>query len=352
MADATKSGGKKYAELCALAYRQAISAHKLVETPEGEMAWLSKENFSNGSIGTVDVTYPSAPLFLYYNPEFAKGLLNHIFYYSESGKWTKPFAAHDVGTYPHANGQTYGGDMPVEECGNMLILTGAICQIEGKADYALKHWDVLTTWTNYLVEHGGDPENQLCTDDFAGHWARNANLAIKAIEGIAAYGDLAKMAGKNDIAQKYTAKAKEMAAAWKQMAEQGDHYRLTFNEGDTWSQKYNLVWDKILGYNVFDEDIAAKEIPYYLTKQNEYGLPLDCRKGYTKSDWIIWSATMSPDKATFEKFIDPLHKFYSETTDRIPMSDWYNTDSKTHVGFRARSVVGGYWIKMLSDRMQ
>ena len=160
------------------------------------------------------------------------------------------------------------------------------------------------------------------------------------------------MAGKNDIAQKYTAKAKEMAAAWKQMAEHGDHYRLTFNEGDTWSQKYNLVWDKILGYNVFDEDIAAKEIPYYLTKQNEYGLPLDCRKGYTKSDWIIWSATMSPDKATFEKFIDPLHKFYSETTDRIPMSDWYNTDSKTHVGFRARSVVGGYWIKMLSDRMQ
>ena len=352
MAEATKSGGKQYAELCALAYRQSISAHKLVETPEGEMAWLSKENFSNGSIGTVDVTYPSAPLFLYYNPEFAKGLLNHIFYYSESGKWTKPFAAHDVGTYPHANGQTYGGDMPVEECGNMLVLTGAICQIEGKADYALKHWDVLTTWTDYLVEHGGDPENQLCTDDFAGHWARNANLAIKAIEGIAAYGDLAKMAGKKDVAEKYTAIARKMAADWKQMAEQGDHYRLTFNEGDTWSQKYNLVWDKILGYNVFDPEIASKEVAYYLTKQNEYGLPLDCRKGYSKSDWIVWSATMSPDKATFEQFIAPLHKFYGETTDRIPMSDWYNTDSKTHVGFRARSVVGGYWIKMLSDRMQ
>lgn len=352
MAEATKAGGKQYAELCALAYRQSIAAHKLVETPEGEMAWLSKENFSNGSIGTVDVTYPSAPLFLYYNPEFAKGLLNHIFYYSESGKWTKPFAAHDVGTYPHANGQTYGGDMPVEECGNMLVLTGAICQIEGKADYAVKHWDVLTTWADYLVEHGGDPANQLCTDDFAGHWARNANLAIKAIEGIAAYGDLAKMAGKKDIAEKYTAKAKEMAATWKQMAEHGDHYRLTFNEGDTWSQKYNLVWDKILGYNVFDPEIATKEVAYYLTKQNEYGLPLDCRKGYSKSDWIIWSATMAPDKATFEQFVAPLHKFYNETTDRIPMSDWYNTDSKTHVGFRARSVVGGYWIKMLSDRMQ
>ncbi|MBQ1253845.1 MAG: DUF4965 domain-containing protein [Alistipes sp.] len=351
MADAAKSGGKEYAELCALAYRQAITAHKLIETPNGDLAWLSKENNSNGSIGTVDVTYPSAPMFLYYNPELAKGLLNFIFYYTESGKWTKPFAAHDVGTYPQANGQTYGGDMPVEECGNMLILTGAICQAEGNADYALKHWDALTTWTDYLVENGGDPANQLCTDDFAGHWARNANLAVKAIVGVAAYADMADMAGKKDIAQKYGAIAKDMAAKWKEMAQEGDHYRLTFDTGrDTWSQKYNLVWDKMLGYDVFDPSIALDEVAYYLTKQNEYGLPLDCRRGYTKSDWIVWTATMSPDKATFEEFIKPLHKFYNESTSRVPMSDWINTDNKSHVGFKARSVVGGYWIKMLADR--
>ena len=353
MHDATISGGKEYAELLALAYRQAIAAHKLIETPNGELAWLSKENYSNGSIGTVDVTYPSAPMFLYYNPEFAKALINFIFYYSESGKWTKPFAAHDVGTYPLANGQTYGGDMPVEECGNMLILTGAICKMEGNADYALKHWDALTLWTDYLVEHGGDPANQLCTDDFAGHWARNANLAVKAIVGVAAYADLADMAGKKDVAEKYNATAKEMAAKWKEMAQEGDHYRLTFDTGkDTWSQKYNLVWDKMLGYNVFDPSIALDEIAYYLTKQNVYGLPLDCRQGYSKSDWVVWSATMSPDKATFEEFIKPLHKFYNETVSRAPMSDWYRTDAPSHVGFQARSVVGGYWIKMLADELK
>lgn len=351
MNEAAQAGGKEYAELCALAYRQAISAHKLVEAPNGDLLFLSKENNSNGSIGTVDVTYPSAPLFLYYNPELAKGLLNHIFYYSESGKWVKPFPAHDVGTYPWANGQTYGGDMPVEEGGNMLALTAAIAAVEGNAKYAEKHWDVLTTWTDYLVEKGLDPENQLCTDDFAGHFAHNVNLSVKAIMGIASYGYLADMLGKKDIAEKYTAKAKEMAQEWMKMADDGDHYRLTFDQPGTWSQKYNLIWNKILKLNIFPESVAQKELPYYLTKQNEYGLPLDSRKNYTKADWIIWTATLADDNATFLKFITPLHKFMNETTDRVPMTDWYNTDSKTHVGFKARSVVGGYYIKMLNDRM-
>lgn len=351
MTEATKAGGKEYAELCALAYRQAISAHKIVEAPNGDLLFLSKENNSNGSIGTVDVTYPSAPLFLYYNPELAKGLLNHIFYYSESNKWTKPFPAHDVGTYPWANGQTYGGDMPVEEAGNMLALTAAIAAVEGNAKYAEKHWDVLTVWTDYLVEKGLDPENQLCTDDFAGHFAHNVNLSVKAIMGIASYGYLADMLGKKDVAEKYTSKAKEMAQEWMKMADDGDHYRLTFDQPGTWSQKYNLIWNKILKLNIFPESVAQKEIPYYLTKQNEYGLPLDSRKNYTKSDWIIWTATLDNDPATFQKFVNPVHKFMNETTSRVPMSDWYNTDSKTHVGFKARSVVGGYYIKMLNDRL-
>ncbi|MDR0506271.1 MAG: DUF4965 domain-containing protein [Dysgonamonadaceae bacterium] len=352
MQEATEVGGKQYAELCALAYRQAISAHKLVEAPNGDLLFLSKENFSNGSIGTVDVTYPSTPLFLLYNPELAKGLLNAIFFFSESGKWTKPFPSHDVGTYPIANGQTYGGDMPVEEAGNMLIITAAITFVENNAKYAEKHWDILTVWTNYLVEKGLDPENQLCTDDFAGHFAHNANLSIKAIMGIASYGYMADKMGKKDIAEKYLGKAKEMAQEWMKMADSGDHYRLTFDKPDTWSQKYNLIWDKLLRLNIYPETVAQKEIAYYMNRQNEYGLPLDSRRNYTKSDWIIWTATLIDDKDIFEKFVAPVHRFMNETVERIPMSDWYNTDSRTHVGFQARSVVGGYYIKLLEKKLE
>ncbi len=351
IADATRVGGREYAELCALAYRQSISAHKLILTPQGYLAWLSKENFSNGCIGTLDITYPSAPLFLYYNIDLCKAMMDHIFYYSESGKWTKPFPAHDVGTYPHVFGQAYGEDMPVEEGGNMIILMGAIAALEGNADYAVAHWDTITTWTNYLIEYGFDPQNQLCTDDFAGHSARNTNLSIKAIMAIRAYAEMAHMAGKQDIYDEYLATAERMAAKWKKMAAQGDHYRRTFNEGDTWSQKYNLVWDKLLGYNLFDADIADSEVAFYLKTMNEYGLPLDERRNYTKSDWIVWSATMADSKAEFEQFIAPMYRFYNETVDRVPMGDWYNTDSKHHIMFRARSVVGGYFIKLLEEKL-
>lgn len=351
MADANKSGGEKYAELCALVYRQAIAAHKLVKDKNGTLLFFSKENNSNGSIGTVDVTYPSSPLFLLYNTELAKGLMNHIFYYSESGKWTKPFAAHDVGTYPLANGQTYGADMPVEESGNMLILTAAIAAMEKNADYAAQHWDVLTIWTDYLVENGLDPDEQLCTDDFAGHFAHNTNLSIKAIMGIASYAKLAEMQGKKDVADKYMNIAKEMAIEWEKMANDGDHYRLTFDRLNTWSQKYNLVWDKLLGFNVFDPQIAVKEMAYYRTQQNEYGLPLDNRATYTKSDWIMWTATLTGEKEDFDALVNLVYKYANETNSRVPLSDWHDTKSGNRVGFKARSVVGGYYLKMLENRL-
>lgn len=351
MEAAIVAGGKDYAELCAIAYRQSVSAHKLIQTPNGDLAFLSKENFSNGSIGTVDITYPSAPIFLYYNPELVKGLMNHIFYYSESGKWTKPFAAHDIGTYPLANGQTYGGDMPIEESGNMIILAAALAKVEGNAKYAEKHWEVLTTWTNYLLDHGLDPANQLCTDDFAGHFAHNANLSIKAILGVASYGRLADMLGKKDIAKKHINAAKDMATEWEKIANDGDHYKLTFDKSGTWSQKYNLVWNKILNMNIFPDSIADIEIKYYLTKQNKFGLPLDSREAYTKTDWIIWTATLAQDKGTFEEFVKPVRKFMNESVERVPMSDWVFTDRPNMRGFQARSVVGGYYIKMLDEKL-
>ena len=251
--DAFQVGGAHYAEMLSGVYRHVIAAHKLFQDEEGNLLFFSKENNSNGCVNTVDLTYPEAPLFLCYNPELQKAMMTSIFEYSYSGRWTKPFAAHDLGTYPIANGQVYGADMPIEEAGNMLILAAELCRQDGQTTYVDKYWDIITTWADYLVEHGQDPAEQLCTDDFAGHWAHNANLAVKAIMGIVAYAEMARIKGLTEKADQYLLRAKSMAHVWEEQALDGDHYRLAFDRPDTWSQKYNMVWDKLWNTHIFNE---------------------------------------------------------------------------------------------------
>ncbi len=358
MADLQANGGDAYARLAALAFRQCIAAHKLVADLDGTPLFFSKENFSNGCMDTVDVTYPSSPFFLLFNPDLLAGQLTPILDYAASARWPWPFAPHDIGRYPLGNGQVYGGgektdsnQMPVEECGNMLLLVAAVCKARNDVSYAEKHWDTLSQWANYLSEKGLDPENQLCTDDFAGHLAHNINLSLKAIVALGAFAQLCHQRGLDAQAQSYRAQAEKMAQQWQQMADDGDHYRLTFDQPGTWSQKYNLVWEKLLGLDLFPASVAQKEIAYYKTRQNQYGLPLDSRNTYTKLDWIVWTASLSESDTDFREFIEPLYDWLNETESRVPMTDWFYTDSGRQVGkMQARSVVGGVFIKLLYNR--
>jgi Domain of unknown function (DUF4965)/Domain of unknown function (DUF1793)/Domain of unknown function (DUF5127)/Domain of unknown function (DUF4964) len=355
--DLTRAGGEHYAAISILAFRQTLAAHKIAADLDGTPMMFPKENTSNGCISTVDVIYPSAPFFLFLNPKLLEAQLVPVLQYSTLYRWQFPFAPHDLGTYPLANGQVYGGgekteenQMPVEESGNMLILMDALARAEGNAALAEKYWPQLTKWAQYLKDKGVDPENQLTTDDFAGHVAHNANLSIKAIDALAAYADLAHLLKQEAVATDYSSTAKSMAAKWVSMAADGDHYRFGFDAPNTWSQKYNLVWDKILGFNLFPKKVREAEMAYYLTKLNTYGLPLDYRADYTKLDWSVWTATLADDPKQFNALIDPIYKWTNETPDRVPLSDWYDTKTGKHISFMARSVVGGVYIKALAEK--
>jgi hypothetical protein len=298
-----------------------------------------------------------SPQFLLFGPSVAKAFIVPFMNYAASERWKFPFAPHDLGTYPHANGQVYGGgerierdQMPVEESGNLILLMGAVAKMEGNAKFASLYWPQLEKWAAYLKDKGFDPENQLCTDDFAGHLAHNVNLSAKAICALGAFADLCEMRGDKAQAEEYSKLAHGFAQRWVAEAAEGDHYRLAFDRAGTWSQKYNLIWDGILGLNLFPADVKQKEMDYYRKMQNQFGLPLDDRKNYTKLDWVTWTATLTQNRADFEALIDPIFTFLNETPDRSPMTDWYETKSAKKVGFTARPVVGGVFAKMLYDK--
>ena len=378
MADLCKVGGEKYAQLCALAYRQTFAGNKIVADANGQPLMFPKENFSNGCIGTVDVLFPQAPFFLVFSPALTKAMLVPILDYASSPRWPYGYAPHDLGTYPHATGQVYGmggGDgqrMPVEESGNMLIMLAALAKHEGNADLAKNYWPMLKTWADYLVTDGLDPTNQLCSADMFGHLPRNANLALKAIIGIGGFGHLCELAGKPDDAKKYLGIARDYAAKWQELAKDDGHTRLAYHMAGTWAMKHNLIWDRILagsrresahtspgqnsaptnvvGYDpLFPDSVGDAEVAWYLKVGKKYGLPVDNRTDTCLIDWALWSIAPARSDADFQALLDPIWRYANETPSRVPLSDWFITTNAKQKGMQARPVVGGIFIKLLSD---
>lgn len=384
----TSKISKDYYNVCVASLRQSIAAHKLVENKKGEKLFLSKECCSNGCIGTVDVSYPSIPLYLIYNPELVKGMLVPIFDFARMPVWKYDFAPHDVGTYPHCFGQEYGLmrkkevqnfdfakknyrldtmppvfqypatfdaydfdlQMPVEECGNMIIMTYAYCKYQNDFSYAKANYDLLKKWSRYLVEYGLVPANQLCTDDFAGHVAKNINLSIKATVGIRLFAEISKELNEEDNYLDALKTSKEFSEFIENHSNERGYLPLSYEENDEmFSLKYNLAFDKLFDLHIFSDELYNREFKEYKKHVNEFGIPLDSRKEYTKSDWMLWVASFSDDELK-DEIISSVNHYLEYSYDRLPFSDWYETvDSRLHY-FRNRTVQGGNFFPLLMKR--
>lgn len=342
--------GDDYVKAVTLACRQSVGAHKLA-LRDGKPYFISKECFSNGCGATLDVTYPSIPLYLTYAPELVRGMLRPLFEFARTPMWNFDYAPHDCGQFPLLDRQVYGlnadgtynhdSQMPVEECGNAIICAAAAAFEDGDTAFAEENRDLLEKWASYLAENGYCPANQLCTDDFAGHLGKNCNLSLKAIVALACFG---KLYGD----KKYTDIAKKMAENWVNDTKGEAGSALTF-DGVGWSLKYNIIWDKIYSLGLFDESVYEAEITVYRAKRNAYGTPLDSRKDYTKTDWLAWTTVMGGEDYCRETYA-AIVKMISETPDRLPFTDWYETVTGKCVGFRNRTVIGGLAVNLLYDK--
>lgn len=371
--DDARPFGEDYERLLTAVYRQVLAAHKAVRRPDGELLYMSKECFSNGCINTVDVSYPSMPLMLCYNPELVRGLMTGIFEFASLSCWKHDFAPHDLGQYPIANGQVYGLDnaklgnapfawldifrreddvfdfkyqMPVEECGNMILMAYAYVRAEGgerSRAYVDKYMPLLKKWVDYLIEKGVDLDTQLCTDDFAGHLGRNVNLAIKSCEAIYAMGELTGEERYHDIARANAAELTRISANESGMM-------LCLDKPDSWSLKYNMVWDTVAGFELFDAGVRAQEIETYRKRANDFGVPLDSRRGFTKSDWMLWACALDDTDDSTRRMSAQLCAFMDNTRNRVPLTDWYETETALSCEFRHRTVQGGLWMPVLKRK--
>lgn len=370
LADSEKFG-ENYQHILTAAYRQILAGHKLFRDKNGEILYFSKECHSNGCINTVDVSYPAVPLFLLYNPSLIKGMITGIFEFARLSAWGYDFAPHDIGRYPIANGQVYGhknspflpkrkiylenkcncsfeSQMPVEECGNMLALTYLHYRFTGDKSVIEKNCDLLEKWANYLINAGVVLRNQLCTDDFAGHSEKNINLAVKGILGIAFFAEISAALGKE------TDTAKTAKSYAKQLCEftlpDGS---LPFSAGDkdTWSLKYNMVWDKILGLSLFPEQLYEAESRKYKNKLSKYGVPLDYRKSLTKTDWLMWAAVLDGTGENIPLFAKAVENYLTDTKETWVFSDWIDTKEPFSYSFHHRTVQGGLWMPVLADKI-
>ncbi|KAK3066464.1 hypothetical protein LTS18_001705, partial [Coniosporium uncinatum] len=307
-----------------------------------------KEISSNGNMNTVDVIFPFHPHLIYTNPELLMLLLKPLFENQEAGNYPNQYSIHDIGAhYPNATGHPLGDDeaMPVEECGNMLIMILKYAQRMGNTTYLNQHYEILNQWTQFLISDVLVPASQLSTDDFAGHLANQTNLALKGIIGIAAMAQIANLAGHEADAANYTQTSNDYIEQWYTLGTSDlsdPHTTLAYGQNDTHGLLYNLFADRALGLDLVKQEVYDQQSAYHPTVAEEFGVPLDTRGSLTKADWQMFAAAVA-DEGTRDMFIGKLAHWIDITPTSLALTDLYDTRTGEYpeITFAARPVMGG-----------
>ena len=333
----------------------------VVWNEEKRQAWaFIKETSTGGGLSTVDVVFPGAPFHLALAPERLRLMLLPYLSWVNNDTWSKvanPWSPQYLGLWPVADQRvSERGGQPIEETANQLLMLAAIAQRQqGNVTYLTPYRPILRTWAEYLNVSLPDPANQLCTDDFEGPEPHNANLAVKGIIGLTAYAVLLRFFGQDAEAARWDSQAAVYGREWMDLAldpvtaDTGEgslpHYKQRYDLNATWSSKYNLLWQYLLDTTAFPDSVRRTENAFYQTQANAYGIPLDNRNLFAKTDWLSWIAALAFDNATQqERIIDFIYQFAATSPDRQPFSDLYDTTTNRYNGvFIARFVMGALW---------
>ncbi|MCJ1263170.1 hypothetical protein MMC22_003040 [Lobaria immixta] len=443
--DAYKSGSHDYVDIVALSARQVMGASTFVGTPDNPIIF-QKELSSSGNVQTLDVLFPSFPFFLYTNPRWLAYSLEPILEHTLSGQYPNKYAPHDIGYhYPNATGHPDGREeyMPVEECGDVLVLGLAIInslryetstaagsvwsslgrqgfdanpatsafslnELETREDifglddswggsikgekqakkWVERSYSLWKQWTQYLIDYSLEPSHQLSTDDFAGPLQLQTNLALKGILGIKAMSQIAEVFGNADDVKYYKNISDVYISKWEEfgISRDGTHAKLAYNWYGSWTTLYNLYIDSLLCFhlegttstsspkvNREDQKPLAPGHPeqnksnktgfvprrvykiqsdWYHVVRQRYGLPLDSRHMYTKTDWEFFAAAVTSESVR-EEILQSVALWVNETSTDRPFVDLHDTEGTggfPSTTFMARPVVGGHFAFLTLER--
>ncbi|KAI5238313.1 DUF1793-domain-containing protein [Aureobasidium subglaciale] len=357
------SEAESYYAIVALSARQVMAAYVLTVPPtlrysnsssitSGEPLMFQKEISSNGNMNTVDVIFPALPFYLYANPQMLKFVLNPLFYHQENGFYPNGYSMHDLGThFPNATGHVEGNDeyMPVEESGNMLLMAYSYYKFTGDSIFLTQHYSKYRQWASYVIQYSLVPEAQLSTDDFAGTLANQTNLAIKGILGLKAMSFISQVVGDLSAAANYSATASSYFTQWEEFAidPTGTHTMLAYQSRGSFGLLYNTYPDKLLNLGIIPQSLYDMQSDWYPKISQAFGVQLDSRHTYTKSDWEMWTAaTCAPE--TRRLFVNSLAYWLNNTSTNLAFGDLFETvgTGGYPVGgptFIARPVAGGHY---------
>lgn len=388
--------GEDYQALLIASYRQALASHQWAKDGKGRLLLVSRENSSGGCAATVDVSYPSLPLFLYYQPSLVFSLLYPIMDFARCPVWNFPFAPHDAGIYPYCTGQFYGlkegnregkkwehaylgpeggvlppfylypagedlydekRQMPIEECSDVLIMAYLASRDSFETGFLNEYAPELKKWADYLLSAPVFPANQLTSDDFLGPSEEDVNLAIKRAVGLACYEKSLGLLGQRD--GRYEKAALQSAQTIESLRPGGYLPNAPTRLGET-GLKYNLFADRMARTHLFHEATYAKESQGNLARMLRFGSPLRSGSPLTKSDWLLWSAAFCPDPATQAPYFASLRRFLEESKENVPFSDLFDaSNGEIRVlgegkdsSFIARPVQAGCFAPLYGRMMQ
>ncbi|KAJ5820444.1 hypothetical protein N7474_006035 [Penicillium riverlandense] len=342
--------GSNYSDILALSVRQVYGGIELTipydSLDTSQTRAFIKEISSDGNINTVDVIYATFPIFYILSPDYIKLLLSPIFDYMGSDAYDKQFAVHDIGkNYPNATGHLASGEaMPIEESGNVIILSYAYQKATGNTDLATTYAAQLEKYATYLNENGLYPAAQLSLNDALGPLANQTNLGVKAAVGLAAYGALTGQ-------QKYIATGKDWAdKIWTDHLgtdAQGTHFLLQYGTPQ-WFLVFNHYADLLFNLDVFPKEAFNATSEYYPTVRAAAGVALDESVGWGQTNWQSFVAA-TVDGDTREMFISDMHSYISNGLNTAPFCDryWVQTSGSNSPGeafaFRARPTLGSHF---------